>query len=122
MNLFKIKHLPYYNILWSREKSIPIIVQEFLKLEHRGEENAIKRKELKEFVHLFNPHIKDRHIRKLYEKVDKCWCGDGLYYPKQEEVQREINKLDRTITHFVRKKLSLKLLKTRMQGIQGRLF
>ena len=118
----QIKYLPYYMLLWSREKSIPIIVQEFLKYEHRGEENAIKRARLKEFIHLFDPDIKDRQMRKLYERVDKCWCGDGLYYPRKEEVQREINKLDRTITHFIRKKLSLELLKDRMQGIQGRLF
>ena len=119
----KIKYLSYYMLLWSREKSIPIIVQEFLKLEHTGEENAIKKdKLLKEFIHLFNPNMKDRHMRELYKRVDKCWCEDGLYYPRQQEIQREIDKLDRTIIHFVKKKLSLQFLKTKMQGIQGRLF
>ena len=118
----KIKYLSYYMLLWSREKSIPVVVQEFLKFDHRGEENAIKRKRLHEFIKLFDSDVTDRLMRKLYERVDKCWCRDGLYYPKREEIQAEIVKLDKTITHFIRKKLSLELLKTRMQGIQGRLF
>jgi len=118
----RIKYLRYYREKYKEMNDIAFIIQGFLKQECVGKENAVKIKELHWFVKLFDPEISERDMRREYEFLDKCWCRGGLYYPKKEEVEKEQDKIEGTISHFAKKKKILEELKERLEPVQGRLW
>lgn len=56
--------------------------------EHRGQENAITRDELLDYVKNFDSTITDRELRDIYSHLPVCVCNDGIFWPvKGKEVQ-----------------------------------
>ena len=56
---------------------------------HRGRENAIPRRMLRDKLFRFAIQLDDRKLRSIYASLPICSCEDGLFIPRTpDEIQR----------------------------------
>ena len=56
-----------------------------LEIEHRGKENAIKRRELLDYIHHFEPYLTDRELRNIYCQLPVVSSETGIFWPIRKE-------------------------------------
>ena len=52
-----------------------------IKEQHRGKENAIKRRELLLYGRMFKPDLTDRELRLIYSELPVCSSVRGIFWP-----------------------------------------
>ena len=55
-----------------------------LKIEHRGKENAIKRRDLLGYVQHFEPYLTDRELRNIYCQLPVISSEAGIFWPVRQ--------------------------------------
>ena len=63
------------------EMTIPKIIFDIIRKNHRGRENAISRDDLREKLRIWGIEISDRSLRDVYSKLPVCTCDQGIFYP-----------------------------------------
>ena len=86
--------------------TLPEIILDIIRKDHRGREGAISRGDLREKLRLWSVVIDDRRLRDAYSKLPVCVCEEGIFYPictQEMEDFREYMKR-KAIPHFDRYK------------------
>ena len=66
------------------------IILEKIKRDHQGKENAIKRKDLLTFIHLYEMGaLTDRELRNIYCQLPVATCEKGIFWPVTPEEKEE---------------------------------
>lgn len=77
----KEKRLRGKHIIRGGKMTLSEIIQEKIKRDHRGKENAIKRKDLLKYAHFFDPELTDRGLRNIYCQLPLVSSSDGIFWP-----------------------------------------
>jgi hypothetical protein len=56
---------------------------------HVGRENAVPRKNIRNFLRTLKPKLNDRDMREIYTECPVCSCRKGLYLPETHEEVEE---------------------------------
>ena len=89
---------------------------------HRGQDNAIKRKDLLYALRHIKPDLDDREMREEYELLPMCGGRDGLYFPLTDvEKAKQMEVCIKKIKAYHRKYKILKRYRVNGEPVQGEL-
>jgi len=60
---------------------LTLLIAQEIEANHRGKENAIKRKDLLSYCQYFEPDLTDRELRNIYCQLPVVSCDKGIFYP-----------------------------------------
>jgi len=69
---------------------LTLLIAQEIEANHRGKENAIKRKDLLTYVHTYgDSEMTDRELRNIYCQLPVISCNAGIFWPIRNEELEE---------------------------------
>lgn len=104
---------------------LSLLIAQEIETNHRGKENAIKRKDLLAFMHAYgDPEMTDRELRNIYCQLPLVSSSDGIFWPIRQSELDEFEEYCRkkALPLFMRVKMVMKEHEHLRAGIQKELF